>query len=536
MSKLNEQVDQIFAEWDKSDSPGCALAVIRDGEIIYTRGYGMANLEHDVPIKPETIFDIGSTSKQFTALSILLLARHGELSLDDPIQKYLPEIPEYENPVTVRNLVHHTSGLRDYLVLLALSNKPFENDYQEEEVIKLIASQKSLNFQPGEEFLYCNSGYLLMAEIVERVSGKNLREYADENIFKPLGMKNTHFHNNFKMIVKNRASAYAPLEEGGFEIDMGIFDVLGDGAVYTNVKDLFLWDQNFYHNILDGGDPELLTQMQTPGFLNSGEALDYAFGLRVSEYRGLKTVQHGGSWYGYRAQLIRFPEQKFSVICLANLGSMSPDNLAIKVAEVYLGDLMTKEEIQTEGEAETDEITAFDLPLEKLQSFCGKYKSKTGGNMVELELSDQNLFLKIMGLSAKLVPQSENELRSIESPYDIRVKLGGNPLDMELDVNQGMLADSLQKAEDFSLSTGELEEYCGDYYSDELDITYTLAIKEEIIQVSPKVLYMGSLNPVEKDVFNAKMPDFNFIRDENGKITSFKLDAGRVKGILFNRL
>ena len=375
-----------------------------------------------------------------------------------------------------------------------------------------------------------------MAEIVERVSGKNLREYAEKNIFEPLGMKNTHFHNNFKMIVKNRASAYSPLEEGGFEIDMGIFDVLGDGAVYTNVEDLFLWDQNFYHNILDGGDPELLVQMQTPGFLNNGEELDYAFGLRIADYRGLKTVQHGGSWYGYRAQLLRFPEQKFSVICLANLGSMAPDNLANKVADVYLGDLMTQEETQIEGESPTEKISTFELPFENLQSFCGKYKSETSGNMMELVLVDQNIILKVMGLSVKLAPVSENVFRSIESPYDIRVKLEGAPLNMKIDINQGMMLDSLNKVKDFSLTKEELAEYCGDYYSDELDITYTLAIYEGFLMVSPKIQYMGPLNPVEKDLFNAGLPNLGFKRDENGNITSFNLDADRVTGILFKRV
>jgi CubicO group peptidase (beta-lactamase class C family) len=246
---LTTKVDELFAQWDKPDSPGCALAIIQNGKIIYKRSYGMANLEYDIPISPNSVFDIASNSKQFTAMCIVLLARQNLLTLDDELQKHIPEIPQYSHPITLRHLIYHTSGLRDYLNLMNMSGMIIENKYLTEEIIALLARQQSLNFQPGADRLYCNSGYLLLGEIVKRVSGKSLRVFAEEQIFAPLGMKNTHFHDNFKEIVKNRADSYRPKKGGGFQIDMSWDDNVGAGFLYTTVEDLSLWDRNFYENI-----------------------------------------------------------------------------------------------------------------------------------------------------------------------------------------------------------------------------------------------------------------------------------------------
>ncbi len=532
MKTITDRVDQVFAEWDRPDSPGCALAVIQDGKIIYKRGYGMANLEHNVPIKPETIFDIGSTSKQFTALSILLLARHGKLSLDDPIQKYLPEMPEYEKTITVRHLVHHTSGLRDYLTLMALANLPFENDYQEPVVVDLIARQNQLNFLPGEEHLYSNSGYFLMSEIVQRASGKNLRDFAEEHIFGPLGMKNSHFHNNFKEIVPNRASGYGKKKEGGFEIDMGIFDVMGDGAVYTNVEDLFLWDQNFYNNKLDGGGQDLIEQMQTVGVLNSGEKLEYAFGLMVSTYRGLKTVSHGGSWYGYRAQLLRFPEQRFSVICLANLGDMPPDSLCCQVADIYLENLLEAKEV----EKGADDQVVFEITEALLQEKIGAYHSKEKGASAEVTAASKTLTLDTLGYKFTLVATTPDHFIAQDAPAKLDVYFEDGNKIMSVVIADGIETFTFTRIETVQLTAEELKEYEGSYFSSELNITYHFNVKEDQLTVTPETPFMKILKPTLPDNFSAGMPSIKFNRSENGKITGFKINAGRVKGILFEKV
>lgn len=223
---LSDRVDKVFAQWDKPDSPGCALAVIKDGQMIYKRGYGLANLEHNIPMSPASIMDTGSVSKQFTAMAVALLAEQGKFSLDDDIRKYLPEISQYQAPITIRHLIHHTSGIRDYLTLMAIAGMRDDDHYVDGEVVNLLARQKELNFKPGSEFLYSNSGYFLLSQIVKRASGKSLREFAEENIFKPLGMTRTRFYDDHTEIVRNRAASYVPRKGGGFQIAATTLDMV----------------------------------------------------------------------------------------------------------------------------------------------------------------------------------------------------------------------------------------------------------------------------------------------------------------------
>ncbi|MGH9381900.1 MAG: serine hydrolase domain-containing protein, partial [Thermoanaerobaculia bacterium] len=245
---LTAGIDAVFVDYDRTDSPGCALGVVRDGELVYARGYGMANLEHGVPITPGTVFDIGSTSKQFAATATVLLAEEGRLSLDDEVRKWIPELRDYGAPLTIRHLLHHTSGLRDYLTLMSLVGTSFDGLTTDDDALDIIARQRELNFPPGSEHLYSNSGYFLLSQIIERASGQSLREYAGTRIFEPLGMDDTHFHDDHTHVVPRRATAYAPLsEDGAFRIDMSLFEQTGDGAVYTTIDDLVRWDGNFYH-------------------------------------------------------------------------------------------------------------------------------------------------------------------------------------------------------------------------------------------------------------------------------------------------
>ena len=240
------RVDKIFAQFDKKDSPGCALAVVRDGRVVYKRGYGMADLEHDVPMTPQSVLYIGSTSKQFAAASVALLAQQGKLSLDDNVRKYVPELPDYQPPVTLRHLVHHTSGVRDGWALLSLAGRSADEVINLDDIVALAARQKSLNFKPGEEHLYSNTGYWLLAVVVARASGKSLREFADAEIFKPLGMARTVFNDDHTRLIKGRAYGYAPVRAGGFRLANVNNDLVGAGGLWTSVEDIVLWDENFY--------------------------------------------------------------------------------------------------------------------------------------------------------------------------------------------------------------------------------------------------------------------------------------------------
>jgi CubicO group peptidase (beta-lactamase class C family) len=392
-----QKVDNLFAKWDSTVSPGAALAIIQEGEIIYRRGYGMANLEHNVPITSKTVFRIGSTSKQFTAAAVALLSLQGKISLDDDIRKFVPELPHYEKTITVRNLIHHTSGIRDYLGLAYLSGKSDDDFYSPEETVAMIARQTELNFVPGDEHLYSNSGYFLLGVIVKRVSGKSLNEFAQEHIFKPLGMHNTHFHDDYSQIVKNRADGHVR-SKGGFKISNTTLNHVGDGGVFTTVEDLYLWDQAFYSFKLG---KELIDLIHQTGVLNNKKKLDYAFGLGVGDYKGLKLVSHGGGFVGFRAEMIRFPEEKFSVICLANLGSISPSRLCRQVADIFLADKFTegkspeKKVKPTEAASKKQEITAIaPLAPEKLKTYAGAYYNEELPASYMLVFEKEKLFFK----------------------------------------------------------------------------------------------------------------------------------------------
>lgn len=382
---ITARVDKLFAQWDKPDSPGCAVGVIRDGKLIYTRGYGLANLEYNLPLTSKSVLDIGSVSKQFTATSILLLAQQGKLSPDDDIRKYIPEIPAYTRPITIRQLLNHTSGIREYLALMDLASPDFTGRIESANALAIIARQKETNFPPGDESAYSNSGYFLLSVIVKRISGKTLREFAEVNIFAPLGMKNTHFHDAYRMIVPLRATGYSPATKG-FRIAMSDSDVTGAGGLYTTIEDLLLWDQNFYHKKVGG--QALQDELHRVGVLTNGEKLTYASGIVVAEYRGLPMAMHGGAWAGYRSMLLRFPQQSFSIVCLCNRGSATPWNLAYRVADEYLGELMTARSAVPTGVMVTEV---------ELKQRSGLYRNVRTPDLRRIDLIDGTLAIAVYG-------------------------------------------------------------------------------------------------------------------------------------------
>ncbi len=338
----HDQIDKLFSQWDKPESPGCAVGIYHNGVIVFQNGYGSANLDYGKPITPETVFYIGSVSKQFTAAAIALLADRGDIALNDDIRKYIPELPEYERPISVQDLIFHTSGLRDLYALMTIADVDVAGVISIDEKLDLIRRQKDLNFLPGDEYVYSNSGYTLMAILVERVSGESLREFTRRNIFEPLGMDNTHFHDNRHEVVRNRALSYQPDSENKFRLSyLANFEGVGPGGLYTTVGDLFLWDQNYYDNRLEHS-PDFNEIMHTKGVLTSGDTLDYAFGLRFDEYKGLHTIGHGGSFMGFRAHYDRIPDQNYAHVILCNLGSINPGDISRQIMDVYFREKIEK--------------------------------------------------------------------------------------------------------------------------------------------------------------------------------------------------
>lgn len=340
--KESKAIDSIFSEWNKPNVPGCGLGIIKDGKLIYARGYGMANLEYNIPNSETSVFRIGSTSKQFTAACIVLLVEQKKIDLEDTLHQYYPDFPEYAKHITMRNLLNHTSGIRDYLTIAYLKGLGDDDYYQDSDIMKWLVRQQDLNFPPGDEYLYSNSGYWLLGQIVNKVSGMSMANYAHKNLFQPLEMVHTHFHNDHTQLVKNRASGYRPNTNGGYEIGMTTLDMIGDGGIFTSIEDIKKWDDAFYDaKVLS---KKFWSRMTQQGVLNNGERIDYAAGLIVSDYNGLKTVSHGGAFVGFRANIIRFPEQHFSVVIFTNRADANPTKMGYQVADIFLEDQFIIEE------------------------------------------------------------------------------------------------------------------------------------------------------------------------------------------------
>lgn len=531
------KVDAIFRDVDRSDSPGCAVGVYRDGQIAYARGYGMANLELNVGNTPQTVFDIGSVSKQFTAIAIHLLAREGKLSLDDDIRKWVPEIPSYGKTVTLRHLLHHTGGLRDYIELMSLQGMVEEDLSPESDVLEIMARQKAPNFAPGEDYLYCNTGYNLLALVVEKASGQSLRDFSEQRIFAPLGMRHTQINDSHTRIVPNRATGYQK-EGSGYGIEMSDWEQTGDGSVLTTVEDLFRWNQNFFEPKV--GDAKLLAAMQEVGVLNSGKKLDYASALRIGTYRGLTTVSHSGSWAGFRAQLLRFPQQKFAVACLCNDGGISnPSRLSRKVAEVYLGAIMKPEEATPAAKkAATPKYAPSSAELQKL---AGAYFGTDSDQLFRVTVAGKGLVAESRTEKLTLVAEAPGKFRA-EGPAADAAEVaftpvaGGRPV---MKITTGELDD--RDTEVFnpvtvvSPTAAELAELAGTYVSEELATTWRLALEDGKLYIRHRGLSKDPLAPTVKDAMSVDGLSLRFQRDAAGKVTGFTLDEGRVRGIGFKK-
>ena len=523
------RVDELFRKMDTTVTPGCALAVMKDGHIVYERGYGMADLDHNVPITPATVFHVASMSKQFTAASIVLLEQQGKLSFDDPVRKYVSELPDFGVPITIRQLVHHTSGLRDQWDLLDLSGWRYSLDLiTDDDVLYVVGKQRELNFPPGSRHLYSNTGYTLLGQVVKHVSGQSLREFTTANIFAPLGMKNTHFRDDHAEIVKNMAYGYEP-DKDTFRISITNFDTVGATSLLTTVEDLALWDENFYHPRV-GGDA-LVKQMLERGKLANGEQLSYAFGLEVGEYHGLKTVDHGGADAGYRSDMIRFPDQHFSVACLCNASDANPSSLTRKVAEIYLD-----KEMKSAAVADDQKTVA--LTPAQLNAMVGTYMEADGDQIFRFTVTDgkPQVVLGMGDYSIDLKPIGENLFRLIDSTTRLRFQPAGQDGILRLTVeDDGQAPRDFSEVTAFAPSPAQLSEYAGVYRSPELDPAYELTVDRNTLVLHRLKNKPDTLQPVTLDLFSANVGTLRFTRTPQGKISGFLLNTGRVKNLRFEK-
>ncbi|HVY71628.1 MAG TPA: serine hydrolase domain-containing protein [Verrucomicrobiae bacterium] len=525
--------DRLFTEWNKTNAPGCLVAVSRNGEVIYERGFGMANLELGVPITPATILPVASISKQFTALSILLLAQRGQLSLDDEVWKYVPEWADRKHRITIRHLLSHTSGLREAFTLIGLAAPREDGVSVNDAIVKMLARQQGLNFLPGTDFQYNNGGYNLLGSIVKRVSGQSLREFADANIFRPLGMLHTHFHDDPSMLVPNRATGYSPTE-GGFKLARPEGGIVGNAGLFTTARDLMLWEQNFAEARV--GTPALLAEMQRPAIATDwGDESFYGFGLSIGKYRGLRVIGHGGGDPGVAAYVARYPDQAFAVAVIGNRDDLNAMGLTRSIADIYLANSFPASASATNA---TSSPVIPALTAEQLASKAGLYRDTTTevvgrffvrdgklmasegieeANAVALEPLDTNRF-SIPGTTVvvEFVPATKNQ------PQIVRV------------TGVGPKTRISRQIAPFSMSKDQLQAFAGSYVSSEIETTYTVVARETDLMVTISGRGDTILKPVFKDAF-AGLGIVKFSRNARGSVTGFTLNRHDLRGLRFER-
>ncbi|NER14364.1 serine hydrolase [Leptobacterium flavescens] len=528
------QIDQLFAKWDKPDSPGASVVVVKDNETVYTGAFGSAQLEYDIPIRPNTVFHVASISKQFTVFSILLLAEEGKLSLDDEVRKYFPELPEYGKKITLRHLANHSSGLRDQWDLLMLAGWRLDDVITREHILKVVSRQKELNFNPGDRNLYSNTGFTLLAEVVARVSGKSFAQFTEERIFKPLGMKNTLFYDDHEKIVKNRAYSYH--EKGDyFKKSVLSYANVGATSLFTTAEDFAQWALNFENPRV--GNEAIITQMNERTRLNSGGETGFALGQFVGTYRGVKVIAHSGSDAGYKAYFIRFPDHHLSVAVFGNVSSFNATGKALEIADVYLKDVYPKEENARRKAFKHKRRIFTKLNRQQLEKFTGNYWNPEDWYRREILFKNDSLIYSRPGENdTPLAPISENEFKMIGDSENVSVVFNEND---NGEARMQVLVNDREPINFYAYAPVNPKEYTGTFYSEELETSYSLVVENGKLIIKHIRLSDIELKPIKKDLFisdHNKYRQIEFVRDKANRVTGFKVYNFRVRGLWFKKM
>ncbi len=521
-SSVATQIDEIFAGFDKN-APGCAVVVIKDGEVVFKKSYGLANLEYEIPISTATVFNIASASKQFTAFCIALLESEGKLSFDDDIRKYLPDLPEYEKTVTIRHLLHHTSGLPDHS-LIGLAGLQTDDVLTQGLILKLIKTQRNLASAPGEKFVYINTDYTLLAAIVEKVSGQSFKEFTKQNIFAPLDMINSHFHDDYEEIIKNRAYSYQVIDTSKYSNYWSNQSWYGAFGLYTSADDLIKWFLNFDDPKV--GNADVIKQIYECGVLNNGQQLNYAFGLQIDNHKGFKRIGHGGITAGYSAYTFRYPDQNLGIILLANSNDFNPDAIADKIAAMLL-----PAAVQTSD----NKIPRTDTSLHKY--YEGSYLG-AGGKIFEI-LSDSGKLYAVFDKREQLLPITDSSF----SLYGFSTLIFSKPTSGE-STKMRQLTDNGEFEyvrfirRDFM--PDKLHEFAGMYLNIELGTLFTIVIEGDKLIVKHSRINEIELTHIVADTFsgsNWRIESLVFERDKDQNVTGFKIiNTNRTAILSFDRI
>lgn len=517
------RIDSIFA-FAKDTTPGCAVSAMRDGAVLYARGYGIADFEHNAPITPETVFYLASVSKQFTAAAINLLALDKKLSLDDDVRKYVPELPVYQRPITIRQLVNHTSGLRDYLELFdmaGLDDFPISNA----DFLAMMGRQRALNFAPGDAYSYSNSGYVLLTIVVERITGKPIRAFAEERIFRPLGMTSTVFRDRHTMLIRNLATAYGRFPGGPWNIAVPYFDVVGDGGLMSSVSDLARWEANWWQPRVGGA--AWLELEKERGRLRDGTPLSYGAGLGHGVYRGDSVVSHGGGFGGYNTYLMRFPARRFSVAVLCNSAMAPSFQLAQRVADVLLGDVLAPV-AATNGSAAPVRMA---LDPARMAGYAGTYFN-AGTVLVRRLVADSGrlYYSRGPGNRSELIPVAEGRFQMAGTDVMVTIPDGEGTVRLDIPGDPPLLLSRMAP-----FAGGSLAGWGGTYYSSDLRTTITVTPRDSVLVIQPERGASIRFTPVFADGFSAGFYFMQPVR-EGSRVTALEVSGGeRARRVRFDK-
>lgn len=531
--ELERQVDQVFQTFNNVETPGVTIGFIKDGQLQFSKSYGMADLEHQIPISDSSVFSLASVSKQFTVLALLLLEERGHLSLDDDIRKYLPEMKDYVSTITIKMLANHTSGIRGHLSLLGLVGFVPDNVITASVVHDMIYRQQALNFPPGSQFSYSNSGYFLMAEIVEKVSGQSFATFMQQEIFQPLGMNDSFVMDDFHRIVENRAPSYL-LEGENYVNSPANYSYYGSTNLYTTLKDLSKWTLNFEQAKV--GSKAIFDKMNTLGKLNNGETFGYALGQFRDDFNGLTHLSHSGGDAGYRAFLGRFPEHRAAVLLLSNNGTVYAEGKALEAADLFLKPFYPEKPADTAPLSKTNVIKK--LKPSQLKKWAGSYLNDESFLSRNIVLRNDTLIYSRpeQGNRASfLLPINANTFQMAENAEVIlQFSAAIRPSFQVLENSKVIEAYKLQEPVNYTNATLKL--FTGQFYSKELDTEYKIEIQEEKLLVKHPKMWPIELNPVKKDVFLGNSWRFRslvFEQNDHGVVTGFRVSTDRAENVRF---
>jgi CubicO group peptidase (beta-lactamase class C family) len=493
----------------------------------------MASLEHGIALTPRSVLDVGSISKQFTAMAMLLLARDGKLSLDDPIRKLFPEMPPYADGISWRRALSQTSGLRDLWTLWGQTGRTFRGDTVD--ALRVITRAAEPNYPPGARYLYTNSGWILAAQAVYRLTGQSLAQFAEARMFAPLGMRDTRYFGDNAMVIPGLATAYAPKSSGGFSVERNTYDgaIVGAGGVHTTVEDFGRWLDNYDRLLV--GDAEIVRTMTTPTALTdglparSGFTQAYAVGLNAGTLRGVPVVSHGGSWAGYRGHFLRFPEQRFAVATFCNVSNAGPDSLARQVAGVYLGDRM-EPDTASAWVAALDAAPAGAVAEPERSAITGNWRNDALGQVQRFRLVNDSL-IALGGERMRIVPLGGGRYR-LGRGTELRLEAGGT----RLLTRSAADTATYVRVDSVVLTPAQLAEYAGEYRNDEIETTQSWRVEKGTLVVYAGGRRLGTLDSVYRDGFVRGGSMIDVVRDARGRIAGFVVQAGRVRNLRFTRV